>query len=133
MFVQKGYFHRGYFKIVGQENVSYILFLIMVFYPAKGFRIRFAWFINCQFDGLVTAQTKFFLNSSRSNARTSKIAFRPRDKERRGLIYSIKPRKISIAFAHQIDRQGLENKFVQDVDIVRKALGYLNKSRQIAP
>lgn len=40
--------------------------------------------------------------------------------------------KIKIAFVHQIDCQKLENEFVQDVDIVRFAVGNLNKHRQIS-
>ena len=61
----------------------------------------------------------------------SKIAFRPRDKTGRGLIYSVKPGKISIAVVHQINRQRLENEFVEDIDIARFAIGDSNESRQI--
>ena len=99
-------------KVVGQENVPYVVFGIEEPDAAKFFWVRLSGADALESDDLITEHSDGFIDIKRVKAIESRIAFRARDEEGRGKTDLIETGEIQIAAVHHVEGARFEIQLV---------------------
>ena len=60
------------------------------------------------------------------------VLLRARDEEATGLVQPIQPCKIDVAAIHDVERPGLRNQLIEDVDVVELAVADVNEGGDVS-
>lgn len=123
----------GLKKVVCQEGQSAVVFPIIEPDPTEMFGIGAFRLWSRQSDRLIRDQIHRFIDSSRIDPTRSKIRFGPDNEKSLMLMKGVETEEIQVSSIQDIEGSGLDRENVEDPDIVRSSLCYLDKRGDRSP
>ena len=116
--IELGDSQSGQQKVVGEKHKSFLARCVVVSHSAKSFGVATLGNRIVEHHDLIALQPGFFVDGLRIQTSTVESFFRPSHKERSRLMHAVESAKIQIAAVHQINRSGLPDQLIEDIDLV---------------
>jgi len=105
-------------KVVGEKHETFLTLPIEVPYAPQSFGIAALGNGIVEHDDLIALQTRLLVDGLGIHSPAVEAFFRPRHKERSRLMHAVESFEIEIASVHQVNRSGLPDQLIEDVDLV---------------
>jgi len=108
----------GQHEVVGQEDQAFVCFRVVEFDPSDLFRVLLSGIEAGEEAGLVADQTTGTIDIIGVHSPELGIGLGSDDEECLREVYGVEPGVIEIASVHDIERTGLRNEVIENVDVM---------------